>query len=113
MKLAIVLNVPGRPRQVMNAGAGRGSAACERSFLFYRLDQLRFDQRVRDAIAAGVVVHLAQIGAIPQPPRSGQLRRAVGAGSTCIDLYFVQKPGKLSPAVQCLLQLDLVRVCGA
>ena len=54
-------------------------------------------------------MHLAQVGAIAQPPRLRQLLGVARAGFSRGDLHLVQEPGQLSPAAKRLLQLNLVR----
>ena len=55
-------------------------------------------------------MHLAQVGAISQPPRLGQLAARAGILAPCRHLQLVQEPRHLGPAMQPRLQLDPVRV---
>ena len=63
----------------------------------------------RDAVGAGVVVHLLQVGPVAEPPRLRQRRPAVRR-QVAPELVLVQEPRQLRPTVQALLQLDAVGV---
>ena len=75
MEVAVVRDVARSFRQGVNPGAGRGRARGERFQLLDGADDLRFHQGGWHAVVTGIVVHLAQVGAIAQPPRPRQVGR--------------------------------------
>ena len=102
---AVVANVPRRggqqvqlrPRRRCAAVQGVSGAADGRR-------QRRLHIAVADALPAGFVVHLLQVGAVAQPPC---LRQPLGLA--LLGVLIVQEPRDFPPAVQPLVQFDGVR----
>ena len=108
MELAVVLDVARPLRQHVHARA-EGPRAVGQALRRPDLgQQLQLDRFRRDAVGAGVVVHLLQVRPVAEPPRLRQRRGTAVRRQVAAELVLVQEPRQLRPAAQALLQLDAV-----
>ena len=71
-------------------------------------EELLLDEFRRDAIRAGIVVHLLEVWPVAETPRPGQRLGSAVRRRAARELRLVQEPGEVRPAAQSLLELDAV-----
>ena len=108
MEVAVVLDVARPLGQRMDPGARRRRALGQAPGPPDLGEELLLDELRRDAIRAGVVVHLLEVRPVAETPPPGQYPRPAVRRRGARELRLVEEPGEVRPAAQALLELDAV-----